>query len=330
MTMRKELKSYSSIGNRAGILLLCKKVLTGHPVDLPSVETSCAFINGIDLNFKCGIIAFEDLNLISVSYGKCSAKELLYTENNESLFIKQLCSYCLNTLIERNLIQIDNLQFNETKNYFQIPAFAFSFECSVYRNLLITLEALTPEGSFFSISDDYETVLANYVSIKRKVTQSQMLEEVEKERIMGEKGEEFVLNYEKKRCPFSSEQLRKIKQISVVDVSAGYDIQSLENELSDTKRYIEVKTYSGEVHFYWSSNEVESSRLRGSSYFLYLVDFKKIEQENYSPIIIPNPYVNLPIMTIWDMHPSSYAVSTQFRESDIKLMLKIPKVDSEE
>ena len=57
--MRKELKRYSSIGNRAGILLLCRKVLTGNIEDLSSIGASCSFINGIDLNFKCGIIALR-------------------------------------------------------------------------------------------------------------------------------------------------------------------------------------------------------------------------------------------------------------------------------
>lgn len=323
MTMRKELKSYSSIGNRAGILLLCKKVLTGHLEDLPSIETSCAFINGVDLNFKCGIIAFEELNLISISNKKCISKELLYNEENETLFIRQLCNHCMNVLIDLDLLQVDNLQYNEVNDCFQMPSYAFSFESSVYRNMLITLGALSPEGSFFTINENFETVFANHISKKRKVTQLQILETIEKERMMGEKGEEFVLNYEKKRCPFSTEQLNKIKQISIVDATAGFDIQSFENELSASKRYIEVKTYSGRVHFYWSTNEVEAARLRGNSYYIYLVDFSKIGQDDYSPIIIPNPYVNLQTMTVWDMHPASYEVSTQHLESEIRQKIDV-------
>ena len=81
--MRKELKRYSSIGNRAGILLLCRKVLTGNIEDLSSIGASCSFINGIDLNFKCGIIAFEEIKLISIVDNKCQAKDILYSHEDE-------------------------------------------------------------------------------------------------------------------------------------------------------------------------------------------------------------------------------------------------------
>ena len=90
MIMRKELKRYSSIGNRAGILLLCRKVLTGNMEDLSSIGASCSFINGVNLNFKCGIIAFEEIKLISIADNKCQAKDILYSDEDENLFIAKL------------------------------------------------------------------------------------------------------------------------------------------------------------------------------------------------------------------------------------------------
>lgn len=129
--MRKELKRYSSIGNRAGILLLCRKVLTGNIEDLSSIGASCSFINGIDLNFKCGIIAFEEIKLISIVDNKCQAKDILYSHEDENLFIAQLCRFCMNALIDMDLINIEYLKYNEIKNAFQIPMYAFSMECSI-------------------------------------------------------------------------------------------------------------------------------------------------------------------------------------------------------
>lgn len=112
--MRKELKRYSSIGNRAGILLLCRKVLTGNIEDLSSIGASCSFINGIDLNFKCGIIAFEEIKLISIVDNKCQAKDILYSHEDENLFIAQLCRFCMNALIDMDLINIEYLKYNES------------------------------------------------------------------------------------------------------------------------------------------------------------------------------------------------------------------------
>lgn len=318
MTMRKELRKYSSIGNKAGILLLCKKVLTGQMEDLSSIGASCSFINGVELNFKCGIIAFEDIKLISVSDGKCIANSILYSTQKESVFLEHLCRYCMNALIQMDLIQIEHLKYNELKDAFQIPMYAFKLECAVYRNMLITFGAIVQEGTLFTINDKFEEDFTLYISNKRKITQDQLLKNLEQDRIVGEKGEEFVLKFEKKRCPFTNKQLKRIKQISVVDVSAGYDILSFENELSEAKRYIEVKTYCGDVHFYWSANEIEAARLRNASYYLYLVDYNKINIEGYTPLMIQNPYVNIKNLAVWDMQPSSYVITTGMQESELK------------
>ena len=100
-------------------------------------------------------------------------------------------------------------------------------ECSVYRNLLITFGALIPDGTLFTINECFESEFSKRVAHKRKISQEQLLAQHEKERIIGEKGEEFVISYEKKRCPFTLQQQSKIKQISVIDASAGFDILSL-------------------------------------------------------------------------------------------------------
>lgn len=325
-TMRKELTKYSSIGNRAGILLLCRKVLTGKTETLSSIGASCSFINGIDLNFKCGIIAFEEIKLITIKKDTCFGDKIIYSDRDENTFIIQLCRYCMETLIDMELIKIEHLKYNEMKDAFQIPLYAFKMECSVFRNLLITFDALIPDGTHFTINKTLESFFSRQVSRKRRISQEQLLRNIENERIIGEKGEEFVLEYEKKRCPFSPEQQRKIKQISSIDASAGFDIISLSDEINEEKRYIEVKTYTGKIHFYWSSNEIDSAKLRNDKYYLYLVDFSKIEDINYKPVIVQNPYVNVRKHSIWDIKPSSYLISTEYCEEEVKLIVEQPTV----
>lgn len=319
--MREELRKYSSIGNKKGILLLCKKVLTGQMEDLSSIGKSCMFVDGVDLNFNCGIMAFEEIKLIAIDNNKCISQGLIYSEHDEDSFINAFCGYCLKSLIEMDLIKIEHLKFNESKDVIQIPRYAFKMECSVYRNMLIILGALIPEGPLYTLNKVFESDFSNQISKKHKFSQEYLLDMLERERIIGEEGEAFVLAFERRRCPFSAKQQQKIKQISIVDASAGFDILSLENEKSDAKRYIEVKTYSGKVHFFWSANEIDNAKLRGASYFLYLVDYDKIKNINYEPLMIANPYYTIKDLPIWDMSPASFSIKTKCSENELKSLL---------
>lgn len=83
----------------------------------------------------------------------------------------------------------------------------------------------------------------------------------EHQELQGERAEQFVLSYEAKRLE-GHPTLSKIKQISVIDVTAGYDILSYNGVDSEKlDRFIEVKSYLGSPHFYWSQNEIEKARL---------------------------------------------------------------------
>ncbi|MDD5781507.1 MAG: DUF3883 domain-containing protein, partial [Muribaculaceae bacterium] len=112
----------------------------------------------------------------------------------------------------------------------------------------------------------------------------------------------------KSRKPFSMEDKERIRQISHIDVSAGYDIISFHDEVSLKRRYIEVKTYRGAPHFYWSANEIDSAKIRGVDYFLYLVNADRIFEQGYVPEIIQNPYSTIINSSDWKLTPSSFLV----------------------
>lgn len=101
------------------------------------------------------------------------------------------------------------------------------------------------------------------------------------------------------------------KRISSIDVSAGYDILSYQNSNSQNyDRYIEVKSYRGKPHFYWSANEKKVAEALGENYFLYLVDLLEMEQNrvNYIPTIIANPAETL-CSEEWMIEPDSYRIT---------------------
>ena len=70
----------------------------------------------------------------------------------------------------------------------------------------------------------------------------------------------------------------------------GYDILSFEAADSlKPDRYIEVKTYRGHKHFYWSEGEITAAHMLAERYYLYLVDYEQINNPGYQPEIIQAP-----------------------------------------
>jgi hypothetical protein len=109
---------------------------------------------------------------------------------------------------------------------------------------------------------------------------------------LGLEAEEFVLNYEKRKRN-KHPKCNNIRIISEIDVKSGYDIQSYKNDKSTLlDKFIEVKSYSGNPYFYWSNNEVKVAKKENNNYFLYLVNRNEMS-DNYSPIMIQNPYENV-------------------------------------
>lgn len=304
--MRRELKRYSSIGNRKGILLLCSKMFTGTREKISSIETSCSFIIGVNIKVKCAEMLFEDLGLIDILGDICISKGLKYDKKKESAFIHDLCEICFKYLINEELIIEESIKYDEDLESFYIPTSAFRLESAILRNLLKDLAALKLDGPKFYIAQEYEHLFADFIKKKKAVSQEELLKKLENERIMGDEGEAFVLEYEKKRLNADAQQAHKIKHVSLIDSGAGYDIISYHDNSYEKRRYIEVKTYNGKEHFNWSINEIESARLRRKDYYIYLVKHSEINNDKYDPLMISDPYLEVLKNSTWNAKPNSY------------------------
>lgn len=125
---------------------------------------------------------------------------------------------------------------------------------------------------------------------------------------MGAIAETFTLRYEKKRLP--EDMHPAIIHYADKDIAMGYDILSFDTpESVKPDRYIEVKTYRGHKHFYWSEGEIMVARLLSDRYYLYLIDFEKINNPNYQPEIIRNPARLFDFKTQWTSQPTKYVFS---------------------
>ncbi len=148
-------------------------------------------------------------------------------------------------------------------------------------------------------------------------------EELQRNRkIIGDRGEEIVLELEKKRLTDAGkpEFVNMIKHISEKDDSQGFDILSFEE--NGTERQIEVKAtsmdrfYNG---FFLSANELEKSKTF-SNYYLYLVSFALSDKPVL--LIIKNPeYSNQNDFTlsptIYNVKINNRKVETCPRESTL-------------
>lgn len=140
------------------------------------------------------------------------------------------------------------------------------------------------------------------------MTQDQLFNKQAASAYMGSEGERFVLAYERKRLP---QYLHPdIVHYADSDIAMGYDILSF-NAADSLKadRHIEVKTYRGHKHFYWSEGEITAVHLLSDHYYLYLVDYDQIHNPEYQPEIIQDPARLFDLKSQWVNQPINYVFS---------------------
>jgi len=217
--------------------------------------------------------------------------------------------YLYNKIIERIFLTLrkdeafyeifcsENVSYDIVYHLVQINNSAFRFKYRNLRQLLIDFNFLNPHPDQqihkLIINSKYKKFFDRHVLDeikKRKIGIDHLQRILEQKSIYGEEAETFSYHHEVKRLSLHP-NLQNVKKISEYDVSAGYDIVSYENIHSvEYDRFIEVKSYSGSPNFHWSRNEIDIARIKKDKYYLYLVDRNRIKDEDYTPLIIKNPY----------------------------------------
>lgn len=209
-----------------------------------------------------------------------------------------------------------NMSFDIVYKKIQIDAAAFRFRYANFRHLLLSFNFLQPHPDAhikkYILNSKYRKLFDQEVMPeikKRKLGIGQLEHMLERNRLHGEEAEKFVLSYEKRRL-VSHPQLSKVEIISTYDVMAGYDIVSYEDlSSSEIDRFIEVKSFSASPSFHWSHNEIDVARIRRDKYFLYLVDRGGMQDLNYEPIIIRDPYSSVMKNDEWIKRADGYLIS---------------------
>lgn len=307
--MHAELRRCNSIGDDRGIIYFSGVILSDRPVKRESARQICSFVNDIRLNFNAAVAFFEYLGLIeSESNNQISSTELglQLKQNAPEALTESLCHLCLQKVVDEGYLPSRVIRFDTDSGRYIIQKHGFPITAAVFRNFLIQMKALLeqPDGGLL-ITEQYEKVFAKVQKAsRRKLSLAELKLRLEQ----GAKAEEFVLAFEHTRLHGSS-VIHKVKRISEIDVTAGYDIISFSDCASTVyDRFIEVKSYKGTPHFYWTKNEMEVAAIYGERYFIYLVDIDRIFDLKYTPMIITNPSKSIAKSDVWIMQPESYYV----------------------
>jgi len=207
------------------------------------------------------------------------------------------------------------VKFDEKSSVFLINNQFLPLNFSPLRNLMVNFNLFEKDDilyNFYKVNDNLvDFFRSNVLSLVdesriRDNPQNNIRATLDIKEKLGRAAEEFVVSFEKKRIKKHSSN-NNIRMISDKDCSAGYDILSYQTELSIfLDKYIEVKSYSRDLNFYWSINEVKVAEKEKDNYFLYLVDRDEMNDVNYSPIMIQNPFESIFNNREWSKEPQSW------------------------
>jgi hypothetical protein len=320
-----DLLSHNRLGSISNIHFVLRNVISKKQKSITDIKKYCAD-KSIDLSYSInGILALLEFTEIVVNIGDFISfgnETDIDTLNNLSkdqlsqLLFSRLFQGLKKFGIINEIFPFDKIKFDINENRIYLQSNSIPLKYSPIKNFLLANGYLSP-GVFpnflyidHSLENFFENELINLIADEFKekffeedpkkalsIEEFQELQQLRNK--VGIEAEEYVLNFERARLSFHP-KLNLVRRISNFDVSAGYDIISFENESSQYfDRFIEVKSYSNIIEFFWSKNEIETSEQKGENYFLYLVDRNNINQPDYIPIIICNPFIEIFKNQVW-------------------------------
>lgn len=327
--MLEELQKYDNLGTKNELLFILFQVLsTNEYKAIEDVKTLCIHYSyTFGSSFLGAIHLLDKLDLVEIIDNQIKADKSISLYKSETFFENLYIYEKLFKLLlkEKKLDVLFNPKttkfHSETQQYY-IKGSQIPFSLNSIKKLLINIEFLelveNTHNTYFvkNIFKDFFTLniidRLKKTSRKRKITLSQLKELQDLQNKYGQEAESYVLNFEMNRLTNHPSKV-DIKIISEEFSNAGYDIESFNSEDSIVNdKFIEVKSYNRNLTFYWSQNEIEVAKELGNSYFIYLVDRELINNKNYKPHIIQNPFVNILNNEEWTKETDKMKITANF------------------
>ena len=264
-------------------------------VDIPRIEASVSLLQ--ELGF-CSLIDNQIRGTVSLT-------KLV----NETLLIGSAIGLALlRRMLDECLIPAAKIQYDLETGCGYLPQHEIPLRYSQMRNYLIDAGILEVKNGSILFMQIASSVLQDKVStLENGLTPEELTRKLERNREAGAAAEAFAIEYEKRRLgPPLSESIR---QVSLISVSAGYDIASFESDGSTHfDKFIEVKAI-GRDGFYLSSNELRVAKKLGRQYYLYLIDLGKTSAAGYQPEIIQHPSEYFAEASDWRVVPDGFHIT---------------------
>lgn len=311
--MLNALKNLNYHGGKEGLLFFICDVIGYSQIRTKDAKIMCTHAPGKrhlpvdDLISYCRTLGWIQILDDSISV----SPHIISFLNDKEKLNDVLIISTVNQLFEESIVDASMFYYDTFQCCYAFKNELLPLSLSCVRNILISQGLLVPlresQGTRFYIVPTYDMLIAKHCKERRRqLSLEKLKKQLESNELAGEKAELFALEYEKKRLGLSL--CEKVKRISEIDVTAGYDIVSFDSNLSqEPDRFIEVKATSS-AGFYWSRNEYEIAKLIGNSYYLYLVDLSKVNQSGYLPQIIKNPAIKVMESDEWFIETQSYFI----------------------
>ena len=247
---------------------------------------------GIDLALRICLIQMDD-ERIRLN------PQLVTQLNNRSQVIDSINHLLTNHLKNDeeflNIFSSKYLSYDVVHKSLQIDNSAFGFKFSNFKQLLLDFGLIqihpTPNFTSYTVNNRYKKLLDDAVLPeirKKRIGVEEFKKSMEQMQVHGMEAEKFVLNYENERLNFQ----KSIDWVAEYVVNEGYDIASYDKEDDYLpNRFIEVKSYDGpKAYFFWSRNEFRVAQLKGSQYWIYLVNRSESKIEGYVPEMYQDPF----------------------------------------
>lgn len=330
--MLEELLKYEKLGSSTELSFFLLKVLplarNQKISDLRAYCTANHYTIGQSLNGILKLLEF--MELVNISGEEILVQDEFFSSIknggkgfDQSKFTKTLLFALRNAGSIESIFPSDAIKLDGVENIFYVKENFIPWQYTGVRNLLISLGFFMRSSSLgqnlLVINGEYtnfffDEIIRNIKEAdrsRRKKSLQLLKERQAQQELLGKEAEMFVLGFEQQRLK-KHRLVDSIKRISEEYVNAGYDIESFnDNNSFFVDRFIEVKSYSEQIEFYWSANEVESAKELAENYFLYLVDRSKLSGGNYSPKIIQNPYRSIFENELWKKESQTWKFSLQ-------------------
>jgi hypothetical protein len=261
----------------------------------------------------------------ALSTGKQIPRKLLKKEASNALkqsLVQDIFSLLKKQNLLQDFIDLNSFDYDINSSRITILRSSIPLNKSGLKNLLISISFFIIDPNqphIYYVDNDYQHFIETEViewlrrhtnfTIEAGLSFEKFKEIQKSKEEAGLRAEEYVLSFEKKRLE-GHPLVSHIKLISRIKVDAGYDIISFDSLMSKVPdRFIEVKSFFKLPEFYWSKNEITVSETKREKYFLYLIDRSKMDNPNYQPAAVQDPFINIFQNLEWNKNPQNWLIS---------------------